>query len=886
MISLLQKGKKEKKIAVLKITPVNFSIKDKESKEAITYRFQHFLNALDFPIQIMMNTESLDLQSYLDEIERKTSKNQQFKSLFTGYQSFLKETISKNNVLNRNFYLIIPEKDNIDIQVQICERRLYSMGLRSHRLKDNELNNLLNKFFNNPQSIFNNVSHIRINNTYNRIIVAHGYPRSVETGFLDRIVSCLGNFDFSLHIEPHNIETTMVDLNKELQKQSADLYALKLKGILNPSLEIKHTDTRNVLENLQKGKEKLFNISLYINCRASTLDELEILSKRVESELNSLMIIPKVPAFRMAQGFQSCAPLGMNKLKISRNITTQGLSAFFPFTSSFLQMDKTGVWLGLNKNNIPIIKDIFTLRNPNGICLATSGSGKSYMAKLLISRYLLNGIKVIVIDPQAEYRALTEKFGGQVIDLSRESNTIINPLDLMGHDYAEKRLSLMDLMPIMLGDLTEPQKSFIDKAITEAYEKRGINQEPKTWNNEPPTLAEVLQALKRMEKSAITLEKTTIRSLTNRLDMYVHGVFSFLNKQTKIDFDNPFVCFDIGNMPKQVKPVIMFLVLDYVYMKMKEDIERKLLVIDEAWSLLGRAHDASYIFEIVKTCRKFNLALFLINQEVEGMLESKAGKSVLANSAYTLLLSQKPAVINSIQNTFHLSDIERERLLTADVGEGLLLIEDEHSEIKIVASKEEHQFITTKPDELLIQKENDKNISKEKKKSPKKLVKITVDENKGFYKFSQLKKEEAEYLISKGYRKANYQNIHNEKCYYLIKPNKIESDTHFLLIHDIAEHIRKFTDKIELYQTVKPDLVFQVNNQKYAIEVETGKVLTKDKGKFSQKINALKEDYGNNWFFVLTNRKYSAKYQRFGETYTKLNIANKVSKLFKEVKNE
>ncbi|PIZ80561.1 hypothetical protein COY00_00845, partial [Candidatus Pacearchaeota archaeon CG_4_10_14_0_2_um_filter_35_33] len=488
-----------------------------------------------------------------------------------------------------------------------------------------------------------------------------------------------------------------------MQKQRADLYSAKIKGILNPSLEIKYEDTENVLRNLQKGKDKLFNVSLYVNCRAKTKQELDTLTRRIYAELNSLLIIPRQPSFRMLQGFQSCSPLAVNKLKQNRNVTTEALSAFFPFTSSFLQADKTGVWLGLNKNNIPLIKDIFKLSNPNGICLASSGSGKSYMAKLLIARYLLTGTKVMIIDPQGEYKGITERFNGQRIDLSRVSKTMINPLDLMGHDYSEKRLALMDLMPIMLGELSEPQKAFLDKALTESYELKGINEDSKTWDNEPPILEDLIEILQRRAKKAATMEKSTLLSLINRLSMYVDGVFSFLNKQTNIDFNNNLVCFDIGNMPKQVKPVIMFLVLDYIYMKMRKDIERKLLVIDEAWSLLGRTEDASYIFEIVKTCRKFNLALFLINQEVEGMLESEAGKSVLANSSYTLLMRQKPAVINNIQETFFLSASEKSFLLTAGVGEGILLMDDEHSEIKIIASPEEHKIITTNPDEILEQ---------------------------------------------------------------------------------------------------------------------------------------------------------------------------------------
>src|SRR3989344_1381738 len=462
----------KRKIAILKVEPLNFSIKPDGSKEAITGMFQKFINSIDFPIQILMNTESLDLNEYFTELDSKVKKNGKFENLFKHYKSELESVAMQHNVLNRTFYLIIPERNDIAVQLQICQKKIDAIGLKSSRLKNDQLKEIVTRFFCSkkgsllPEKIENFPSYLKIGKLHSRIIYAHGYPRSVESGFLDKIVGSLGDFDLSLHIDPYDIEMTMVLLNKELQKQRADLYSSKTKGILNPSLEIKYEDTENILRNLQKGKEKLFQVSLYINCRANSKEELDKLTRRIYAELNSLLIIPKQPTFRMAQGFQSSSPLAINSLKIRRHITTEPLSAFFPFTSSFLQADKTGIWFGQNKNNIPLIKYIFNLSNPNGLCLASSGSGKSYMAKLLISRYLLNGVKVMVIDPQGEYRNLVDQFNGERIDLSRESETIINPLDLMGHDYAEKKLALLDLMPIMLGELTEPQKSFIDKALT------------------------------------------------------------------------------------------------------------------------------------------------------------------------------------------------------------------------------------------------------------------------------------------------------------------------------------------------------------------------------------------------------------------------------------
>lgn len=859
---------KNKKIAILKVNPVNFSIKSDNEREAIIKSFQKFLNSLDFPIQILMNTESVELEDYLNSLKLRIP-NPKFGDLFEKYKTHLHHTIKTSKIMNRIFYVIIPEEMDINIQISICLERLAGLNLKSKQLNSIELKKLLLIFFKGngkgklleaifPEYIHNHVDNLEINNQFQRIVYASGYPRYVESGFLDRIISSLGDFDLSIHLKPYPIEGMLIGLNRELQKQRADLYAMQMKGIINPSLEIQYSDTRGTLEDLQKGKDRLFNVSLYVNCKASSLKELNLLTKKVESELNSLMILPRVPNFRMLQGLKSVSPLGSDKLEHNRNITTEALSAFFPFTSQFLEVDNKGVWLGLNKNNIPIIKDIFGLSNPNGLVLAQSGGGKSYFCKLLITRYLLNGTRVMIIDPQGEYKPLVSHFEGQTIDLSKDSNTIINPLDLMGHDYIEKRLSLMDLMKIMLGDLSDIQKAFIDKALTRTYELKGITKNPDTWNNEPPILEDLLNVLKTMEKKSSRLEQSTINSLANRLDMYVHGVFGFFNKKTNINFNNNLVCFDIGKMPGQVKPSVMFLVLDYIYMKMRANLERKILLIDESWSLLSRAEEAGYIFEIVKTCRKFNLGLLLINQEVEGLLDSKAGKSVLANSSYTMLMKQKPAVIDNICKTFHLSNSERNHLLTAGIGEGLLIMEDDHSEIKVIASPEEHKLITTNADEL-----NENKI--QKKNFLSKDICINVDEDKRFFRRSKLNKEEIKYLFSKGYKEATFNSIvTNKKEIFLLQPRSNESLTHLFVVYDIAEYLEKKGFKVEKYATKKPDIVFEWKGKKWAIEVETGSMLNQKKF-FKEKLSLLNKNY-DKWFFVVTDRNKVKSYKKFGES--------------------
>ena len=311
---------------------------------------------------------------------------------------------------------------------------------------------------------------------------------------------------------------------------------------------------------------------------------------------------------------------------------------------------------------------------------------------------------------------------------------------------------------------------------------------------------------------------------------------------------------------------------------MKSDLSRKLLLIDESWTLLSRTEDAGYIFEIVKTCRKFNMGLLMINQEVEGLFSSPAGKSVLANSAYTMLMRQKPAVIDQICNTFNLSPSERQHLLTCSIGEGLLIMEDDHSQIKVKASDEEHEIITTNADELL--KNQSKNKAEKTFTNVKgKNVKIKVDADKGIYKYNQVSKDEREFLIEEGYKISEHKSIMSNKYEkYLLLPRFNEGANHFFVIKDIKAFLEKKGIKVDLFITKKPDLVFKIKDRIYAIEVESGKKIEKDKKQILNKVKELNKNY-KKWFFVVLSREVVSKYRPFGEVIDSRYLKSKLSKL-------
>ena len=854
-------------------------IKTEDEKEAIISGFQKFLNSLDFPIQIHISSSKICLSKHFKHLGKKT-KN--LPELFDSYCNFIKDSIKENNIKNRKFYIIINEKYDLEIQTKVCEEKLRSLRLKVKRLDDKELldlfyNCVANKkekklkeneiienythFLLSPKNIKFSQDFFNVDEKVCKVISVKGYPHSVEMGFLDKIISSGDDYDISIHIEPFPIEDTMIQLNRELQKQQSDLYADSKKGIINPSLEIKYKSTKSVLEDLQKGKQKLFNVSLYLMCKGKSKEEADLLSKKIKADLDGLMIQSNVPSFQMLDAYESMLPFGRDKLKVRRNIHTVGLSAFFPFSSPFLDIENEGVLLGLNKNKIPYIKDIFNLTNANGIVLATSGSGKSYFTKLFLSRQFMNGCDVIIIDPQGEYLAITEHYKGEIITISKNSDTIINPLDLMGHEYLEKRLSLMDLFQIMFGDLTEIQRAILDKAVDLTYARKGINRD--NWKAKtPPKIEDLYQVLVNLERGCASQERVTYRALLNRLGMYTdNGVFSFLNRDTNINFDNNFVCFNIGSMPKQVKPVIMYLVLDFVYMRMKDSLKRKLLVIDEAWAMLQTAEESSYVFEIVKTCRKYNLGLLMITQDVADLVGSKAGHAVLANTSYTFLLRQKPAVIKNVVRTFDLSKAERDYLVAAEKGQGILILENEHQEIEVIASPKEHELITTNPDEMIKKLENKKGEVKKQED-----IEIKLDIEQDVHSAWGKSVEEKLFLANNGYQLGSYVNLTKKRQKeYFVKNRPPEGNQHVYYVDLIYQEIRKQTKKVRKYRTENPDIVFTNGyGEEMAIEVETGiDVKYKNKKKYhDQKFAARKKQYGNKCYIFLIKGNMRNSYKR------------------------
>ncbi|MFH1971547.1 MAG: ATP-binding protein [Patescibacteria group bacterium] len=553
-----------------------------------------------------------------------------------------------------------------------------------------------------PKKMEVDFDYIKINDIYFRTLFVSGYPRFVNPGWLEAIINFDSSLDISFYIFPVETKSTLDSLRRKIAEMEAEISTDLERGrIVDPATQAKLEDARSLQEQLVKGAERYYEFGFYITIPANNIEDLNDITRQVISTLGSLMIIAKKATLEMEDGFITTAPFSFDKINITRNMDTTSLATTFPFTSSELSGD-TGILYGINSENESfIIFDRFTMENANMAIFATSGAGKSYFVKNEALRSLMMGTEVIVIDPESEYKSLAEAVDGEFISFSFNSSSKINPFDL-SQIYEEgenqlglKILSLHSLFKVIMGQITPIQEALLDRALVATYRGKGITQDPETQKKEPPLMEDLYKAL-------IGMETPDAMDLAARIEKFVRGSFvGIFDKQTNINLNNPFTVFSVKDLQDVLRPIAMFMILDYIWTRVKSDLKRRLLVVDEAWHMMKYPDSAQFLWSVVKRARKYFLGLTTITQDVEDFLAQDIGKAIVTNSSMQLLLKQSPAAIDRVTEVFYLSQGERQLLLAANIGEGIFFAGPHHAPIRIVSSKEEHALITTKPQDLI-----------------------------------------------------------------------------------------------------------------------------------------------------------------------------------------
>ena len=542
---------------------------------------------------------------------------------------------------------------------------------------------------------------IKINNTYLKTFFVYAYPNFLEWNWLSPIINWDVKFDISLFVYPIDSVYIQKYLKKRLTQLNSERSINAEKWLINdPAIDAQIQDVEELRYKLTRWEEKYFHLWIYITIYWETEERLNRVWKDIETILAWRNVLQKQSFLRAEQGFISTWPFAKDELGVFRNMSTWWLSTTFPFSSSTLSHDD-GIlyWINTHNNSL-IIFDRFKSENANMTVFAKSGSWKSFAVKLEILRCLMFWVDVIVIDPENEYKALLAQVWWTYLDVSLNSNHRINPFDLplWLKDQDEKPwdllrnavINIIGLMNLMLWNITPEESSIMEKALMTTYSLKWITltDDNIEWK-EIPVMKDLQDVLETMDWA---------NSLVIRMEKFTTWIFSgIFSQKTNIDLSEWLQVFSVRDLDDLLRPIAMYVVLNYIWNKVKSSNRKRILVVDEAWNIMQHDDSAKFLFWLVKRARKYNLWVTTITQDVEDFVGSKFWKPILTNSSVQLLLKQSSASIDVLQDVYKLTDQEKYILLNSAVWQWLFFAWTEHVWIQVVASYYEEQVITTDP---------------------------------------------------------------------------------------------------------------------------------------------------------------------------------------------
>ncbi|KAA5806915.1 VirB4 family type IV secretion system protein [Thermoanaerobacterium thermosaccharolyticum] len=573
-----------------------------------------------------------------------------------------------------------------------------------------------------PQALEFSGKQIVFNDQFARIMIITGYPPKVNAAWLSKIAAIPGVV-CSIHVETTDPTNLILSLNKAIGEYSGRL-EMGGNALTMQRTEQSLKDAEELMRKIDQEQQQVFYVTVVLMVLANDQQSLDRKARQVESTLAASGMRGRILVFRQEEGLKAAGPWCMLNDDVKdaggRNMPAETVAASFPFTASGIN-DGSGVVLGKDRDGGLVLTDIWKRggdrTNSNWTILAKPGAGKSFTAKMFLLREYMQGSRVIIIDPEREYKDMCRKLGGVWINCTGGEGRI-NPLQVRLRPAEEDEINesnsfqsplalhiqtLRTFFSLYLKDLTDVEKAALEEALVEVYKKAGI-----MWDTNPENISN------DMWPNVRELYEYFVKAAENNPDAY--GRLSVLLKRaaegadsylwagpSTVEADSDFIVFDVHelqNAEDQVKRAQYFNVLSFAWNIIERDRkERTILVVDEAWMLVDPQTPQAIAFlrDTSKRIRKYNGSLVVISQNIIDFLAPEVqryGQALLDNPTFKLLLAQGEKDLEAISGLMNLSEAEHDLLANAKRGEGLFVAGTKKIHIKIEAAPYELQYLT------------------------------------------------------------------------------------------------------------------------------------------------------------------------------------------------
>ncbi len=659
---------------------VHIEIKQKEQKKQKKSFFDNILEML-----------------WISNVKKKKKTNKTTNNKNNEQKSQKNKILEKKNLKEQVEYLLSLPDDEYSDKMLTSELRKYIQETEKKH------NSLLNDYKSHIAPSYRKVDWWKVNISwmYAKTYYIESYPSFIQALWVQDILWINVKRDIWFFLYKEDNAWIQFHLRQKSTQLRAEINEARRKWqTVDVDLEIKYRDVEIIRQKLATHEEEYFEIWTYITIYNEDLQKLSDDCKKIEQALSGLWIRAKQAIQRMDEGFISTLPLCIDQLWITRSAVTTSLAGSFPFISWDLFSDTWILyWLNLLTWWL-IVFDRFnsTLPNMNSIVLATSWAWKSFTVKLEIIRYLINWIKIMVMDPENEYKSLCEKLWWTYINISTNSEQHINPFDLppklSDREYwkwdllRSKIMDLIWLIKILVNNLDAAEEALLDKALQITYQLKWITFEEDDYEwKEIPTMQDLYNVLDWMD---------WWESLALKLSKYVTWTFAkIFNNPTNVNLNNDFTVFSIRDLEDTLKTPAMYNVLNYMWTQVRAKKEKRMIVCDEAWILLQNEISANFLFWLIKRARKYWVGITTISQDIEDFMKSPYWKPIVSNSPFKILLKQSTVSIQTLENLLWLSEAEKNILVWAWIWEWLIFAWQQHCAVKILASSQEKEFLDT-----------------------------------------------------------------------------------------------------------------------------------------------------------------------------------------------
>lgn len=558
-----------------------------------------------------------------------------------------------------------------------------------------------------PSGLFVELDYFHFSSTqYGRIWFVEDWPESMGMAYLRELYDFPANIRFSLFVRPLDPGLVVHSVKRELTQLRAQRLAGEQEGKI-PDFGVIATErsTEEILQRLQEEQSPILMVSLYVCLFASSLAELNKLSRRLEDLLLDAGLRAHRAMARQEAAIIGMLPLGVNLLNQVRNMDSHALGSMFPFLSSD-HLAPRGHFLGINRANGTLLTlDIFDEQNTNLIAVGNMGSGKSLFLKYQVDQAILTGTRCIVIDLEGEFKPLSEDLGGAYLDMSTAAENRMNILDINPEDrdpLTEGYYDFLGWLDVALRErrgtpaLSAREKNLVDVSYKEVMRLAGIEQhDPESWRRPAPILSDWYRALKQMHQP-------DAEQLAERVARYAVGLLSeAFDCRTNVSVDNPLVVFDLKDVPDELKPIRVRQVQSFIWSNVLRKMRPTLVIVDEAWWLLQDLETARDLSAMARRFRKRFAGLWLSTQHAEDFARNTDAEFIRDTAAVTLLFAQNSSAIPLLQERFALSGAEARDLVVLHAGEALLITRHHRIPIYVAVPRDRYPLYTTKPQELI-----------------------------------------------------------------------------------------------------------------------------------------------------------------------------------------